>query len=146
MLAKIKFDLIDYTYSNTAIRIGIENIPTGIEYSNIIELHEYLIPKLLKLFNNAKINITSGYRCTQLNKAIGGSSTSQHCKGQAIDIQVQGYTTEQVYVSIKNSGILFDQLIQEFDSWVHISYLSKNNRKQKLRAIKINGKTIYKND
>ena len=96
------------------------------------------------------IHISSGYRSAELNKCIGGSLTSQHCSGEAIDIDMDGspsgVTNKMVFDYIKDN-LSFDQLINEFDySWVHVSYESTGKqRKQVLDAIRVNGKTTYKN-
>ena len=74
------------------------------------------------------MTITSGYRCSEVNKLVGGVATSQHCKGQAVDFTVSGYTPAQLVERIQFSGIEFYQLINEYDSWVHISYVKGNNR------------------
>jgi hypothetical protein len=98
------------------------------------------------------IHISSGYRSKELNKAVGGSATSQHCSGEAIDIDMDGsangVTNAQVFNFIKDN-IEFDQLIWEFGSdtnpdWVHVSYESTGKqRKQILKAVKSSGKTAY---
>ena len=99
------------------------------------------------------IHISSGYRSKGLNDAVGGSLTSQHCKGEAIDIDMDGssngVTNKMVYDYIKDN-LVFDQLIWEFGTdknpdWVHVSYSKTKNKKQKLKAIKSNGKTSYIN-
>ena len=77
--------------------------------------------------------ITSGYRNSEVNALVGGVSTSQHCKGQAVDFTVSGYTPAQLVTLIKGYGIEFDQLINEYDQWVHISYVKGNNRRQVLK-------------
>jgi hypothetical protein len=92
------------------------------------------------------IKVSSGYRNPDLNKKIGGSKTSQHCLGQAADISC-GERTVEMYEYIKNN-LIFDQLIWEFGTdenpaWVHVSYSSTKNRKECLRAYKVNGKTVY---
>lgn len=95
------------------------------------------------------VHITSGYRCERTNSGIGGAPTSQHLKGQAADIHQSNRSTEELYQYIKKSGIPFDQLIQEFDRWVHISYNPslKKQRGQCLRATKDSkGRTVYTND
>ena len=73
--------------------------------------------------------ITSGYRCPALNKAVGGVSNSQHMKGQAADFQVPGMSIKDIISFVINSGVPFDQLIDE-RTWVHISYRKGNNRRQ----------------
>ena len=98
----------------------------------------------LRLYLNTPINISSGFRSLQVNKMIKGSSTSQHTKGEAMDLQIGA----KGFNFIKDK-LDFDQLIWEFGNdenpaWVHVSYSSKN-RKQVLKAIKKNGKTIYSN-
>jgi hypothetical protein len=98
----------------------------------------------LRLYINTPIQISSGFRSLQVNKMIKGSSTSQHCKGEAMDLQIGA----KGFNFIKDK-LEFDQLIWEFGndenpSWVHVSYSSKN-RKQVLKATKKNGKTIYSN-
>jgi zinc D-Ala-D-Ala carboxypeptidase len=95
------------------------------------------------------INISSGYRCLRVNSGIGGAPTSQHIKGQAADISVSGTSTETLYQNLKSSGLPFDQLIQEFDRWVHISYdpAKPNQRNECLRAVKnAQGQTQYVGD
>ena len=98
----------------------------------------------LRLYLNTPIQISSGFRSVQINKMIGGSATSQHTKGEAMDLQIKA----KVFHFIKDK-LEFDQLIWEFGNdenpaWVHVSYSSKN-RKQVLKATKKNGKTIYSN-
>ena len=76
--------------------------------------------------------ITSGYRNSQLNKLVGGVSNSQHCKGQAADFIVNGLSIPQVIELIKYSGIEYDQVINEYNKWTHISFNKGHNRKQVL--------------
>ena len=96
------------------------------------------------------IRISSGYRNPELNRAIGGSSKSQHCKGEAVDIECPGTANYDVANFIKEN-LEFDQLILEFytpgipdSGWVHVSYKHEDNRKSVLTAMKENGKTVYK--
>jgi hypothetical protein len=98
----------------------------------------------LRLYLNTPIQISSGFRSVQINKMIGGSATSQHTKGEAMDLQINA----KGFYFIKDK-LMFDQLIWEFGndeqpSWVHVSFSSRN-RKQVLKASKKNGKTIYTN-
>ena len=95
------------------------------------------------------IRVTSGYRSPKLNRSIGGSTKSQHCKGQAVDIQFwdKGVMKNKViYDYIVQNGIEFDQMINEFDfSWIHISLKDKDNRNRILEAYKdSDGDTCYK--
>jgi zinc D-Ala-D-Ala carboxypeptidase len=143
--------LAEVTRSNTARAKGLDNTPTNKEIANFILLAENIFQPIRDHFK-AAIIISSGYRGKALNKAIGGSTNSQHCKGEAIDIN-QGkrkVTNKMVFEYIK-SDLPFDQLIYEFGNgvepdWVHVSYSSsKKQRGQILRAVKVNGKTEYQN-
>lgn len=139
------FTLEEMILSQTAIRKSIDNIPTEEVIKNLELLCKNVLDNIrVKL--STPIHVSSGYRSPALNKAIGGAKTSQHVKGQAADISIHGVTTENLYNVIKGMGIEYDQLIQEFDSWVHISFNSAGNRKENLRAIKSNGKTVYLKD
>ena len=98
----------------------------------------------VRLYLNTPIQISSGFRSLQVNKMIGGAKTSQHTKGEAMDLQIGA----KGFNFIKDK-LDFDQLIWEFGNdenpqWVHVSFSSKN-RKQVLKATKKNGKTIYSN-
>ena len=137
------------TNSITAIRRGIDNVPNDIQLGNM-ELIAEKVFEPLREYVNGPIKINSFFRSVKLNKAIGGSSKSQHCKGQAIDIDdtFGVVANSDMYNYIKNN-LDFDQLIWEFGdddnpNWVHVSYVSKeDNRKRCLRAYKGNGKTLY---
>jgi hypothetical protein len=94
------------------------------------------------------IYVSSMYRGLNLNQAIKGSITSQHCSGQAMDIDMdpKGKPTNKEIFDYIKKNLEFDQLINEFDySWIHVSYTSGKNRKQILKAKKINGRTTYEN-
>ena len=138
-------------YSITATRRGIDNTPSEEHLENMKLLAEKIFEPLRK-WVGGPIRINSFYRGTELNKAIGGSSKSQHCKGQAMDIDDTGChkTNAEMYAWIKDN-VDFDQMIWEFGddnnpNWVHISYVSKDkNRNRCLKAYKENGKTRYKN-
>lgn len=142
--------LSEITRSETAKRKGISNTPTAEHLENFKLLAENVFEKIRANFR-APIHISSGYRSKELNDAIGGSQTSQHSKGQAIDIDMDGssngITNADVYNFIKDN-LEFDQLIWEFGTdnnpdWVHVSYNEGKNRKQKLKAVRTNGKTSY---
>ena len=138
------------TRSVTALRLGIENKPSEYELQNMELIAEKVFEPLREAVNGP-IKINSFYRSEELNKAIGGSSRSQHCQGRAIDIDdVYGYVSNSyMYYYIKDN-LDFDQLIWEFGTdtepdWVHVSYVdSDSNRKRCLLAYKENGKTKYK--
>ncbi len=138
------------TRSVTALRLGIENVPNDYELQNMELIAEKVFEPLRQAVNGP-IKINSFFRCEELNKAIGGSSRSQHCQGRAIDIDdVYGYVSNSyMYYYIKDN-LDFDQLIWEFGTdtepdWVHVSYVdSDSNRKRCLLAYKEDGKTKYK--
>tara|TARA_R100001443_G_scaffold49625_1_gene61929 strand:- start:681 stop:1136 length:456 start_codon:yes stop_codon:yes gene_type:complete len=137
------------TYSNTAMRKGIDNMPNDEQLENMKLVAEKVFEPLRK-WVSGPIKINSFFRCPELNKAIGGSSKSQHCKGQAIDIDdtFGVISNADMYYYIKNH-LDFDQMIWEFGdddnpNWVHISYVSeKDNRNRCLKAYREDGKTKY---
>ena len=144
-------DLSEVTRSDMAKRKGINNMPTPEHLENFKKLAENIFEPIRKNFG-VPIFVSSGYRSKALNTAIGGSLTSQHCQGEAIDIDMDGtpngVTNKMVFDYIK-ANLTFDQLIFEFGTkdnpdWVHVSYESTGKqRKQVLRAIKSAGKTVY---
>lgn len=141
--------LAEVTRSETAKRKGISNMPTPEHIENFKKLAENVFQPIREHFG-VPIHLSSGYRSAALNKAVGGSSSSQHCTGEAIDIDMDGtsITNKQVFDFIK-ANVNFDQMIWEFGTdanpdWVHVSYESTGKqRKQVLRAIKQGGKTSY---
>ena len=141
------FSLAEIEHSNTAKRLGIKNEMSEEHLANMQNLIDNLIQPLRDSIG--PIRVTSGYRSPQLNKAIGGSTRSQHSKGQALDLQYwkEGKMNNKViYDWILDSGLEFDQIINEFDyAWIHISLKKNNNRGQILEAYKNDkGKTKYK--
>jgi hypothetical protein len=143
--------LAEVTRSDSAKRKGISNQPTPEHIENFKKLAEKVFEPIRNHFG-VPIHISSGYRSKALNEAIGGSLTSQHCSGEAIDIDMDGSTNgvsnADVFKYIKDH-LQFDQLIWEFGSssnpdWVHVSYESTGRqRKQILKAKKVGGKTVY---
>ena len=136
--------------SNTASRLGIDNTPSDYEITNMVGV-AFNVFEPLRKYVGGPIRINSFYRCEGLNRAIGGSSRSQHCQGRAIDLDdTLGYKTNaEMYKYIKDN-LSFDQLIWEFGDdtnpdWIHVSYVHPDeNRKRCLRAERINGKTSYR--
>ena len=136
-------------YSNTAIRRGIENIPNDKQLYNMKMIARQIFEPL-RSYVGGPIKINSFFRCEELNTAIGGSSKSQHCKGQAIDIDdtFKRSSNAAMYRFIKDN-LDFDQMIWEFGDdnnpdWVHVSYISKKeNRNRCLKAYREKGKTKY---
>ena len=142
------FTLQEFTKSQTAIRKGLDNTPAEAHIENAKELFANVVQKVRDNFGVTIIN--SGYRGPDLNYAIGGSNTSQHTRGQAVDIECPGTPNYDVANWIEEN-LDFDQLILEFytpgipdSGWVHVSYKTEDNRKQCLTAMKEDGKTIYK--
>jgi hypothetical protein len=142
-------DLSEVIRSESAKRNGISNMPIPLHIENFKLLAEKVFEPV-RLHFGVPIHISSGYRSIELNKCIGGSLTSQHCTGEAIDIDMDGspsgVTNKMVFDYIKDN-LVYDQIINEFDySWVHVSYAANGkNRKQTLDAIRVNGKTTYRN-
>ena len=141
--------LKEAVHSNTAKRLGIENTPNDDQLYNMAKVaHNIFEP--LRLYVGGAIKINSFFRSEELNKAIGGSSKSQHCQGCAIDIDdIYGHKSNYQMFKYIRENLDFDQLIYEFGDadnpdWVHVSYVSsKENRNRVLRAVKNNGKTSY---
>tara|TARA_R110002020_G_scaffold455030_1_gene671025 strand:- start:114 stop:569 length:456 start_codon:yes stop_codon:yes gene_type:complete len=136
-------------YSRTAVRKGIDNDPNDEQLANM-ELVAEEVFEPLRAYVNGPVKINSFFRCPKLNKAIGGSSKSQHCKGQAIDIDdTFGYKTNAEMYEFIKEHLNFDQMIWEFGDdnnpdWVHVSYVSKeSNRNRCLKAYREDGKTKY---
>jgi len=136
-------------HSNTAKRRGIENKPNEDQLYNMAKVaHNIFEP--LRLYVGGAIKINSFFRSEELNKAIGGSSKSQHCQGCALDIDdIYGHKSNYQMFEYIRENLDFDQLIYGFGDaanpdWVHVSYVSsKENRNRVLRAVKNNGKTSY---
>ena len=144
-------DLSEVTRSDSAKRKGISNMPTQEHLENFKKLAENIFEPIRKHFG-VPIMISSGYRSKELNTAIGGSLTSQHCTGEAIDIDMDGSSngvTNKMVFDYAKTNLNFDQLIWEFGTnenpdWVHISFESTGKqRKQILKAVKSGGKTAY---
>ena len=138
------------TRSNTAMRRGIENIPDVEELENMKLIAEKVFEPLRK-WVGGPVKINSFYRSPELNVAIGGSKKSQHCHGQAIDIDdTYGHRSNASMFHHLRYSLDYDQIIWEFGddknpAWVHVSYVSEEkNRHRCLQAYKENGKTKYK--
>ena len=137
-------------YSRTALRRGIKNNPNAEQMENMVAIAEEVFEPL-RMWVDGPIKINSFFRSPELNKAIGGSGKSQHCHGQAIDLDdtFGRATNAEMYEFIKEN-LDFDQIIWEFGDdtnpdWVHVSYVSpEQNRNRCLKAYRENGKTNYK--
>ena len=149
MQLSTNLSLAEVTRSETAKRRGISNMPTPEHIENFKKLAVNIFQPIREHFGKPII-ISSGYRSAELNKAIGGSLSSQHCSGEAIDIDMDGtdITNAQIFNYIKDN-LNFDQMIWEFGTdanpdWVHVSFAAnRSQRKQILVAKKVNGKTTY---
>ena len=137
-------------YSRTATRLGIKNNPNADQMKNMITIAEEVFEPL-RAYVGGPIKINSFFRSPELNKAIGGSTKSQHCHGQAIDLDdTFGRCTNAEMFEFIKKYLDFDQIIWEFGDdknpdWVHVSYVSpEENRKRCLKAYKEKGKTNYK--
>jgi hypothetical protein len=113
------FTLDELIYSDIAIRQNIDNRPDGNVVINLTRLAK-LLEQVRKLFNKP-IRINSAYRSPEVNNLVGSKPSSQHCNGCAADIRIDGYSPDEIVKVIAKSDIKYDQLIREFDSWVHIS-------------------------
>ena len=141
------FSLRELTRSQTAIRKGIKNEPDQEQLMNLVALTVKILQPCRDKFGSVSIN--SGLRVLDLNRAIGSSDKSQHCRGQAADFEALSISNIELAEWIKNNRC-FDQLILEYpgndprDGWVHCSYNRLGNRMEVLTAVKERGKTVYK--
>ena len=141
-------ELSEVIRSESAKRHGISNQPTQEHIENFKLLAEKIFEPIREHFN-VPIRISSGYRSKELNAKIGGSKTSDHCFGYAIDIDNDGtsITNNEIFYFIKDN-LKWKQLIFEFPvngqaSWIHVSYQASNLKNEILIAKKLYGKTVY---
>ena len=124
------FTLEEFYTSQTANQMNINNLPTLEAVVNLTRLADNVMQKIRDHFN-MPVTISSGYRCPSLNAILGGASTSQHLKGMACDFTVKGYTIKQAFDWCK-TNLIYDQLINEENKWVHISFNHFANRQEVL--------------
>ena len=144
------FTMAEFIKSDTANRLGIDNTPEGEHLEAAKALFENVVQKVRDHFGPTVLN--SGYRSPKLNEAVRGVATSQHCLGEAADIEVPGVANADLANWIVDN-LDFDQVILEFytpgepsSGWVHVSYKADGtNRKKALTASRIDGKTVYSN-
>ena len=136
-------------HSNTAKRLGIDNEPSHEQIANMMTIAT-MIFQPLRSWVGGPIKITSFFRSPKLNKAIGGSKTSQHCSGQAMDIDdTYGHASNAAMFDWIKANLDYDQMIWEFGTdqnpdWVHVSYVHPDeNRNRCLKAYREGGKTKY---
>jgi zinc D-Ala-D-Ala carboxypeptidase len=134
------------TYSSTARQFNIKNAPNECQLANMKLVAEKVFEPLRK-YMGQPIKVTSFFRSKKLNIKIGGSATSQHCEGKAMDLDTDNGRNKEMFDYIKDN-LDFDQLIYEFGTdenpeWVHVSYSATGNRREVLRAKKVGFQTKY---
>ena len=128
----LNFTISELVKSDTAEKAGINNTPDINSLDNLLKLIFYVLQPLRDKLGKPMI-ITSGFRSKKVNELVGGVSNSGHLYGQACDFVVNGMTPAQVVEFVKNSGIEFDQLLNEYNQWTHISFNKGHNRRQVLK-------------
>ena len=126
---KLNFSISELIHSESALKWNINNMPDINSLDCIFDLIVYCLQPI-RDFLNVPMIITSGFRCKDVNTLVGGKPTSQHLKGQAADFTVSGKSVREIIDLINKSGIEYDQLINEYDKWCHISFVKGKNRKQ----------------
>jgi len=143
------FSLAELTKSETALRHGLDNTPGEEELENL----KLLVQNVLQPIRDAygvPVKVNSGFRHPVVNAFVGGSKTSDHCRGQAADIEIAGVPNAELAKWIQEN-LEFRQLILEFytpgvpdSGWVHVSYVKGDNQRKVMTALKEDGKTVYK--
>lgn len=142
------FSLTEMVKSETALRHGMDNTPGEVEIGNLRLLCEKVLQPVRDHYGKG-VKVNSGFRHPEVNAAVGGSKTSDHCKGQAADIEIPGVANAELAQWI-TQNLDYTQVILEFytpgipdSGWVHVSYDPANLKKQALTATKQAGKTVY---
>jgi len=142
------FTLSELIKSETALRHDMDNSPPQDVISNLQELAVYVLQPVRDHFARG-VKVNSGYRSPDVNAKVGGSRTSDHCRGMAADIEIPGVPNYELAEWI-SENLPFTQVILEFytpgipdSGWVHVSYDPDNLKKQSLTATKQDGKTVY---
>ena len=142
------FSLTEMVKSETALRHGMENTPGEVEIAALRLLCEKVLQPVRDHYG-VGVKVNSGFRHPDVNAAVGGSKTSDHCRGQAADIEIPGVANADLAVWIMEN-LDYTQLILEFytpgildSGWVHVSYNPTNLKKENLTATKKDGKTVY---
>ncbi len=142
------FSLHEMCKSETAMRMGLDNTPGDDETENLRLLCEKVLQPVRDHYGKG-VKVNSAYRSPESNAAVGGSKTSDHCKGMAADIEIPGVANADLAQWIMDN-LDYTQLILEFytpgipdSGWVHVSYDPNNLKKQELTATKVAGKTQY---
>ena len=142
------FSLPEMTKSDTALRLDMDNTPNAAQVENLKTLCEKVLQPVRDHFGKG-VKVNSGFRHPQVNEAVGGSKTSDHCRGMAADIEIPGVANGDLAQWIVDN-LEFRQVILEFytpgvpdSGWVHVSFNPEDNKKQVLTATKQRGKTVY---
>lgn len=142
------FTLSELTKSETALRKGLDNEPTQDVIAALQTLAINVLQPIREHYGRS-VKVNSGYRSPEVNASVGGSKTSDHCKGQAADIEIVGVANADLAKYIEDK-LQFTQLILEFytqgvpdSGWVHVSYDPNNLKKQVMTAVRRDGKTVY---
>lgn len=142
------FTLKELTDSDTARKKGLDNTPTLQVIENLTVLAEKILQPVRDHYGKS-VKVNSGYRSPEVNASVGGSKTSDHCKGQAADIEINGVANGDLAEWV-SKNLKFTQVILEFytqgipdSGWVHVSYDPNNLKCQVLTAVKQDGKTVY---
>lgn len=142
------FSLEEMTKSETALRHNMDNTPGTTEIASLVVLCEKVLQPVRDHYAKG-VKVNSGFRHPEVNAKVGGSKTSDHCKGMAADIEIPGVPNHQLAEWI-SKNLEFTQVILEFytpgvpdSGWVHVSYDPANLKKQELTAVRRDGKTVY---
>jgi hypothetical protein len=144
----VNFSLKEFIKSDTATRKGLDNTPSPEVVANLQKLVDNIVQPVRNYYDKV-VTINSGYRSPEVNASVGGSKTSDHCKGMAADIEINGIANGDLAQHIIDT-YKFTQVILEFytqgvpdSGWVHVSYDKDNLKCEVLTAVKQDGKTIY---
>jgi len=128
------FSLWEFTHSDTAKKLGIENQPTDDELRRVT-FSAIQMEIIRVILSNRPITITSGFRNARVNRAVGGSNTSDHRSGLAVDFKCSGMTGSQIASIVSKSKLNYDQIIDYGTARIHIGFGARNRRRN----------TLYKN-
>ena len=138
------FSIEELTFSETAARKGIDNTPPQEVLDNLL-ITAWSMENVRELLDSNPIHISSGYRCLELNTLLGSKPTSAHIRGLAVDFTCEKFgDPHDIVDAIFRSDILYDQIILEFDKWVHLAF-PENGKSARKKALIINkeGTMIY---
>lgn len=131
-MTKLYFKMSELIHSDKAILHRINNMPDINSLDNMLNLIHYCLNPIRTAIKKPMI-VTSGYRCEELNKLVGGADNSNHLTGCACDFIIQGMKPKEIIKFINAMNIEYDELINEYDKWVHISFNKGNNRQQSFK-------------